>query len=765
MHCNNFERENDNNAKFCSYCGNELILEQRDDQQTESTNFTREDTGKKSKDFKDLSLNKVSRKRIKRIGIVSVLIVALMVFIVLLSQNKNVPLSEEEIYSVAGNLVYDNHVLYNLYNRNVNIVERTTSKENKSDIILVEVVASNDIIEVKCMCELKYYLYENGWECVYSDILEETYNILNTNITEADALESLKSHYGQEREYTFLEHNTDLDSGMDWYIYQVFDRDGYLGVAEEVQITYMFDFELGSWTFSNINSGGQKYDWNVLGNWSYKNSHADLHMVIYQVTPDDIAFEYDFSYEISYETIASFRVNSFDYSSSGVEKRTYMLQDDSIRFALLEGDVNTPHVTIDKYKGVCFDGVWQLPDDTYIFSYDDGEGLAIPSEFNIWPDTVALSDVNLVWSPDGIFNYGGDGEDINGNVFSDLFSHISDSGVAQNVFDIYGQYQELSGVVFLPEEFNPGEQNSTFKVYGDGKLLYEYNSISFTQEHSYENFKVNVTGVRELAIEFSGEHKGSWLFGIFPAIFASDLTLTKYDSFDFYGSYGDDAQNLNGWIKDKSNLLDSMNSFHGNTDLQPYLALVSFDESFFELNDNFDYQLDQENVEQYGNELYDELFDDGDHFLVCYFSGRNDSPEDKSGEIHIVYRSKLVDDYGLDSLFLSNIDNTLKMSEMFANAFYSIDILNIREDNPDSKEGNDFILNDVNSICIEVSALAVRVRSIPSGDGEVISSAEIGDRFILTDKVQDVDGKIWYQILIDETTGYIRSDCAEIIMQ
>lgn len=81
----------------------------------------------------------------------------------------------------------------------------------------------------------------------------------------------------------------------------------------------------------------------------------------------------------------------------------------------------------------------------------------------------------------------------------------------------------------------------------------------------------------------------------------------------------------------------------------------------------------------------------------------------------------------------------------------------------DASSEKDFESNE-NNVYIVVTAVRAVVRTTPGGE-DVIMVAQMGDRFILTDKVQDVNGKVWYQILIGEDTGYIRSDIAEIETQ
>lgn len=75
-------------------------------------------------------------------------------------------------------------------------------------------------------------------------------------------------------------------------------------------------------------------------------------------------------------------------------------------------------------------------------------------------------------------------------------------------FRINGQYTAISGVLFQPYKYRESSYEKTVNIYGDGVLIYTATVCGGEQPIDPISFKVDITGVLELKIEFDGT--GSW---------------------------------------------------------------------------------------------------------------------------------------------------------------------------------------------------------------------------------------------------------------
>ena len=66
---------------------------------------------------------------------------------------------------------------------------------------------------------------------------------------------------------------------------------------------------------------------------------------------------------------------------------------------------------------------------------------------------------------------------------------------------------------------------------------------------------------------------------------------------------------------------------------------------------------------------------------------------------------------------------------------------------------------------IQTTAAFVKVRSAPESSSSIIGTVKRGTKLLLVNTVKESDGTEWYQILIEDETGYIRSDLAFIVGQ
>lgn len=74
-------------------------------------------------------------------------------------------------------------------------------------------------------------------------------------------------------------------------------------------------------------------------------------------------------------------------------------------------------------------------------------------------------------------------------------------------------------------------------------------------------------------------------------------------------------------------------------------------------------------------------------------------------------------------------------------------------------------INNAGDTYIQTTATFVKVRSAPESSSSIIGTVKRGTKILLVNTVKESDGKEWYQILIEDETGYIRSDLAFIVDQ
>lgn len=71
-------------------------------------------------------------------------------------------------------------------------------------------------------------------------------------------------------------------------------------------------------------------------------------------------------------------------------------------------------------------------------------------------------------------------------------------------YHLAGNYDKVSGTLFIPEDYKSDEQESFFEAYGDGKLIYTSDKISLG--FLPKAFEFNVSGVQQLEIKVFGVH-------------------------------------------------------------------------------------------------------------------------------------------------------------------------------------------------------------------------------------------------------------------
>ena len=165
-----------------------------------------------------------------------------------------------------------------------------------------------------------------------------------------------------------------------------------------------------------------------------------------------------------------------------------------------------------------------LPENgDYKAKYDTYQ-LYLPFELYIKDNCLKVSETGVFW---GTLAFDVS-EESNNNI--DMphsltwFNHGDDSSTSINAnYKLDGKYDVITGTFFLTKSEKNTLFKGWFKVYGDGKLLYE--SEKMTSGILPKNFSVQVTNVQNLTISFLGEGTGGFTgstdFGI------SDLVAQK----------------------------------------------------------------------------------------------------------------------------------------------------------------------------------------------------------------------------------------------
>ena len=411
------------------------------------------------------------------------------------------PISESEVKKVIEEYFLNEY--RGDYNVSSEVVLRQTDKENKTDYVWTHIIAENDLVSVECDGELEYVLYNEGWQLNNCDLNNMHYDIKKTTVTEDEAKEMLLSDIVTEYdELSFENRATDLYSGNDTFVFHGKYSEGYMDKTDIIYVTYRFGLYDG-WKYDMSNVGNTLEEWNVYGKWTYKSSDSDMWIEILDITENEIEIAYDFNYTCAYEkALSGMQLKKEHYVSNGTVRRALRCEGNEIAFNLVTDQSDTPYVYITPEGGLTFDGVWYNEEDTFVFYYEDGDGYQTRAESGLWSDEIYLNKKRLI----SFTNYVPTNsiESHNGNKFETLGYISNSTETAANTYNLYGQYKELHGTVVLNKNSQP-ENFGEIKIWGDNELLYCVQASELSPENSEKSIVVDVTGVKELTIECSGD--------------------------------------------------------------------------------------------------------------------------------------------------------------------------------------------------------------------------------------------------------------------
>ncbi len=447
--------------------------------------------------------------------------------------------------------------------------------------------------------------------------------------------------------------DTDFDKRTISYVYAATRQEGYVTATDTFKVTYRWDAERGWYTSSPVKVTYGKEKWDVVGTWGYSNSESDITLTIHKITEDEVKYEYDFNYKGPKQYSNS--MTDYEFKSQRVATAqvwdlgsVYYEKEDGLYFTLCDG---AEYVYITKYGGVSYGGsAWSNGiegKNFFILTKNDDLSYNRAVSNELFPVVQPLFNFSVVDRTGGT-NFDGtssDANDISGMTYYETYSYMNKEDPASTsaeTFDIYGQYKYISGTVFLGEFAEAGDPG-TFKIYGDGKLLYQYNASNFTREDCSEDFLVDVGGVRELTLEMSGGHCVEVIKGIngtmrrdYPTMYAANINLTQKEPYRMYEYYDRPTSSTYDWIKNESILLEGLSYFYQKTGVRPYIAMFAYDDQMYTLDSNFDYVL-SDFAKQMARDRCGEAVGDAPYFALCYFAEEDDTEKHMGGKYIVVY--------------------------------------------------------------------------------------------------------------------------------
>lgn len=311
--------------------------------------------------------------------------------------------------------------------------------------------------------------------------------------------------------YELLESEIDLEAARATYYYQLYNNKGYISSSETVEVNYYFDIFNGWEGGYGYNSiyGESTEEWNVLGEWTYEDSYSSVLLNILNIEDNVITYECKLSYDADRSVLKNHLYKDEEAQTAHLSS----LEDEiGLEFTLPTYDptftntLNSLTVCIYPYKEIRIE---YYGEELFVLADSNTERFtAVQGEPEyVEPQQRLLYDENIVASVENA-SFSSFDLDYGEHNYSDNISYTKrdeDDDNAEIIYNLYGKYSRLSGTVFLKDNAEPGE-HATVKIYGDGKLLYNFDAISFSKSNCCEEFEVDVSGVCELKLVFDGGH-------------------------------------------------------------------------------------------------------------------------------------------------------------------------------------------------------------------------------------------------------------------
>lgn len=411
---------------------------------------------------------------------------------------------------------------------NVQVESREPNNQEKTECVFSSVEAENNSVTYTMETESYYYKGEKGWELEGIDVVSEDYIIKQSEITEEEAEAQYKELYANEPgEYSFTDRETDLENGTDTFYYTRERKQGYLTEVYDIALVYTFSLYDG-WYFDEENSISElaQYRWDVEGKWTYTNSKSNMELNIINLSDGEAEVEYDFNYiyteEASYNE--GFEMKNVQFASDGTKTVGLSTEEEGHLILTIHENDQSYYLNLTSYGGITFDGKYGKK-DTFVFGYEDGNGYQVRDENETWEDKLNLYETMPIYVAGGKEGKGmGLWNDLgkaahDGNMQKYCLSYMQEDGgskKASNTYELFGKYTKLTGKIFLVEGINPGS-DAQLIIYGDGKKIYSKKASELSGSNYMEDLNVDITGVKELTIELSGESQFVEIKGMIAA--------------------------------------------------------------------------------------------------------------------------------------------------------------------------------------------------------------------------------------------------------
>lgn len=219
------------------------------------------------------------------------------------------------------------------------VIDKTTSKKERTEQLIVAFVAYNDQVECKCQYRMMYILIGNNWvlqdmrsvnrkEWVFTPLAGPRRSIVEDMIEEMG--------YGYQ-DAVFSSADVDLENLTATYVYHQHAQYEYVTEVTEIELLFRFDPDWASWYHDATNCELVQQDWDVDGTWScYVESRWDFGFILsFQLNIDSfdgktLEGDYIFQYITSQEENRLRETGPFRTNSEGeLASFFYAIESDS----------------------------------------------------------------------------------------------------------------------------------------------------------------------------------------------------------------------------------------------------------------------------------------------------------------------------------------------------------------------------------------------------------------------------------------------------
>ncbi len=434
--------------------------------------------------------------------------------------------------------------------------------------------------------------------------------------------EAYVRHYYESKNYKVKSVSIQEESDRDRYEVVV-EVDGPYGECEFTHRVSFEKLENDAWYEDDWDPDESAYYPNAdsfLGKWYYKGEAADISIMIHKLdlSAGKIAYEYACDCDYIYK-------DSGLYSSESRERFTG--ESDRVMTSDLinkEGgyyfEIDNLKVYLDPITGVRASMTTLSQSDNYntIKSY-------LPESRILVEDTPVFEEEGGLTGNNARFSYKSPYSEFNSN---GLANNEGDGTRIKQTYLLWGAYKSLCGTAYVSGKEDLKEyldKSAEIYIYGDGKLLKTITDKEVKNADYELYFEVDVSNVKELTFDMPGElmYKKESGWGVDRALLnLGNLMVSKHDTYRAADFAESDEGALGFQSTDKADeYMLSSYSFYEETGFRPVFCAVAYDKRFYELNDNFEYDLNEQEVKKYAKEVYDKVTEPGTNsFLIMYFS-------------------------------------------------------------------------------------------------------------------------------------------------